>query len=770
MNELSYTEQIKRVCETSNEYEKLKKAYKKREEDIEQTLKRMELNESKIKELNNKLLSVYDIKAEWHKDASEKYEEEKAKISSWYKKEIQSIDDAEQWEDTQKENIIRTEYSKLLSQKKQKLQEVTQFLSDSNIKFENAREDYRVLEERIENSTLEENQIRLCISQIASNYDNVAKNEGFVQDLKDPRSVRASEADFKYSSISDKKLVKIAEKMNKGVYASSPDEYQRIPISEILVMAFASLAIVFEGIFIGLKFIYKPVNRIYKISNKLLYIAAVTSLLLFLLTSFGDGIVTVLFIIGIALITAFLGMITYNAVKYSNKAFRKEQNLEYFTVGYYFTYHRDDILLRIAANYFNNLRTETPEQLQTILQNEFGHLQLEKERAQHKLQTAKSNFDEAQKNFDEAQILFEEEMQNLNKKCNEQVRVSVSELQSARAKKREDILLTMTKRNEDNEKARKVEEDNIEQKAIREVNNRKQEISSIKEELSMLESKLQKLQNEQREIVEGIDQTIHENQKNATSYKKGEINIIGSRLENDQISNEFFVGMKKVTEQIGNKAYNVYRVTEIIHQKHPIIIVFDGVENEESNMVTQRFYGMIDSILGRMLTDTYLRAFKFVLIDSQGNRNGIIQNMETCAKDVDALEKYGAIKIITDSTGKAFESVISEQEKVLSNKTVEEINSTNKRSDIMAQYIIMSIRLYEKKSNEFVIKDLKKNLQKCVSNGIIPILFMSNTYFNKALDDIMLSIKEECNGYYYMFDLDSSEANVISIDKKIIKE
>ena len=61
-------------------------------------------------------------------------------------------------------------------------------------------------------------------------------------------------------------------------------------------------------------------------------------------------------------------------------------------------------------------------------------------------------------------------------------------------------------------------------------------------------------------------------------------------------------------------------------------------------------------------------------------------------------------------------------------------------------------------------------MKKCVSNGIIPILFMSNTYFNKALDDIMLSIKEECNGYYYMFDLDSSEANVISIDKKIIKE
>ena len=753
MEELTFAESLKSVSETASAYENLQRSYSEKDRKRTELEREISIVKEDIKKLSVGVMSVNDVKKELFAKIEKSYSGDIAAAKAEFENISKSIDDSENQDDQIKVKI-QEEYKCKIDDVYSKVDCVTEEVNSLSDQVAAAKSKCEELDEQINNSLLEENQIRLCAANIASEYENVADNAEFISDYKDPRGVTPEEAKDKFSSLSPKKIKRIADKMNRGAYVSSPEESKGFPVLEIFIMAITTLGTILKGLFHGIGLLYKPIYKFNKLVDKIAY-AAVVSTVLFLILwlfgiTFGNSIAMVLIFIFAVIIFAFLGMILFNLIKYSNKAFRKEQNLEYYTVGYFFTFSKDEILFKIASEYHANLKEKAPEELQNILKATFGEISNKKEIALSELNSYEEALALSKQKLSDAAKQYKNEESTLKEQCKEQIEKTLEQLQNERTQKREQAKVKYEQEITEIEKRTENAKINVEKDAMEEVEKKKQEILQKEQGLTQLEENKKAVAGEIDKIYDAVDNIVKRNNEMAKIYKKQDISAIDKRSVNDKISDSLTAGVfGYINKNLKTgKEEKIYRQVEIQHNKKPVIIIHN-IEDDESTIVTKNYYSIIDSLIGDLLGKTYLGAFRFVLVDSQGNRAGIVKNMETCQKSFDDLEHYGCIKVCTERSDKCFDDLLKEQEKLLDGKNIDDINDSKKHLDNMIKYNFLCIRIYSKKTNDFSISEFRRRIDSSLNNGIIPIVLMSENYFSEKKSDLEGTIKELCGAHYY---------------------
>lgn len=773
MDNITYGKGLEIVAESEREYKKQRNLYESKTQELTSVERTIRVIKESISELTKKISSIDDIKRESILDAEDTYSREMSRAERVLKETNSSIDNS-QAEDLEVQTSISADCQARINDSYIKVERAKEELENTEIMSVEAQRRCDELEEQIINSSLEDNQIKLCAVHIASNYDNVTNNAKFIEDFRDPRGAHPEDAQKKFASLSSKKIKRIASKMNSGAYVSSPDESRGLPILEILVMALTTLWMVIKGIFKGICVLYRPIHRFYEVTHKLIYGAVVTILLLllfiFISSRFGDGIVAVLFILLMVLIATFIGMILFNVIKYGNKAFRKEQNLEYYTVGYYFTYRKDEIMYKIASEYYTFLKTKNPDELERILQTTFGVLKEQKAGAEQEREEWQARLSNSQTVLEEVEAQFRGEKEQFERQRDSTIEQKLKELGDSRVTRRESAkkLYDETVANIARKKENSIA--NAEKNAVDTLARRKQEISDKENELQSVINEQNAIREELSEIAKKAALALEQNNKMAEEYKSKNISVVQRRAENDQLPGILVAGLTgcNYTNLVSGRTERIYSQCEMAHEKKPIIITCD-IEDDESKIVTESYYSFIDSLIGDLLGKTYIGAFRFVLVDSQGNKSGIVRCMETCRDSFDDLERFGCVKIMNDRTDKCFDEIIREQEKLLDGKSIDAVNESKKNLDNMVKYNFLCIRIYGKKSGDFTIGDFRKRIDNSLNNGVIPIVIMSQSYFEDKRGELEGTIRELCDKRYYKLGLNCSDNGIVK-EVNFIKE
>ncbi len=764
METLTFAESLKSVSETASEYEKYQRSYAEKYHKKTDVEKEISIIKEDIKKLSAGVMSVPDIKKELLTNVEKSYSMDVAAAKTKFENRNKFIDDSEN-QDGEIKLKIQEEYNRKISDAYSKVNNTTEEVDNLSNQIIVAKDKYEELDKQINDSLLEENQVKLCKEHIASKYENVADNAGFISDYKDPRGVTPEDAKNKFVSLSPKKIKKIADKMNRGIYVSSPEESKGFPILEIFIMTITALGIILKGLFQGIGLLYKPINKFSKLIDKIMY-AIVVSAVLFLILwvlgiTLGDSMAMILIFLFAVIILAFLGMILFNFIKYSNKAFRKEQNLEYYTVGYFFTSAKDEILFKIAREYHANLKEKSPEELQNILKATFGEISNKKEIALSELNSCEETLISSKQKLSDVTEQYKKEEITLKAQCKEQIVQALEQLQSERTQKREQAQIEYQQEIAEIEKRTENAKINVENAAIQEVEKKKQEILQKEQSLTQLEENKRAVVREIEKIYDAVDDIVKRNNEMAKIYKKQDISAIDKRTVNDKISDSLTAGVfGYVNKNLKTgKEEKIYKQVQIQHNKKPVIIIHN-MEDDESTAVTKTYYSFIDSLVGDLLGKTYLGAFRFVLVDSQGNRAGIVKNMETCQKSFEDLERYGCIKVCTEHSDKCFDNLLKEQEKLLDGKNIDEVNDSKKNLDNMVRYNFLCIRIYSKKTNDFSISEFRRRMDSSLNNGVIPIVLMSQNYFSEKQSTLEGTIKELCGAHYYRININKENNDI----------
>lgn len=729
------------------EYDDAEKAKSGLKEDIskeEANLKKLAEVEKEIDAKASKVFSqLSNEEAGKHLQSRAKLEQEKERI----KKERD-----ETWKDimTRKENGRMADFQKndaMFSKAKQKYNDAVEKYNQSEAKVDE-------LQKQFADTSREETKIKAFIPEVLEKYGHVKENEGFRSDFLDPRGATPQEAEQKFGVLPDKKLLKIAEAMNKGNYVSSPDESKGIPIMEIIKNMFGLMGSLLVG---GLERLYgvanQALNRKDRLKIQLIITGGLIAVIVTLAVMAGELIVSLLMKLLFVIVLVFAGMLLFNIIKFSNKALRKERNLEYYTVGYYFQEKEDEILYRIAKILYEKMKDSGEEELKKYLDQVWGNMpekirmaELERNKLQEELAAAEKDYDAAEDAHiaEEARIkehyseMLDRELAEMDlneKKQNEAAQATfLQEYQDADDE-------WIKKENEVKEAVQKEKE-----KCRRKTEKANANIASCKAQISELEEK----QSDLEKKAENLEQSSKDLRKAA---KGAEIDAVDVRSGNDTLPDKFLIGFKKGTALTGQQAsYTPFAPEYIRHGFKPVIISFSG-ENEESQNVGKNFYRMVDFMLADMITRTYLGAFTFQLIDSKGNKTSILNCMDSIHEGYETLEEAGIVRILTERADSAVDRIIAERERLLEGKTIDVVNEANKNLDNMVRYIILCIRVYNKQGTDFDMKQLNMRLNKCRNNGIIPVILMSEEVFEASKEWIQLPIKEQCDQIYYKWDL-----------------
>lgn len=761
MERPKYIRGLECISETARNFESKCNLYQRKQKEKNDCQATIDSIKYEIEELSSKALLIDDIKRDSLAMVEETYNNEMEDANRKYKASVDKIDEDEK-RDSEVCLSIQNDFNNRIHDAHKKVDDIEVEINENLRMAEEARRTVDKLEKQISNPTLEENQIELCAIHIASEYDNIVNNTDFIRDYRDLRGASPEEAQKKFQLLSAKRIKKIARKMNVGAYILSPDESKGLPIMEILMMAATTLWIVVKGIFQGIGLLYKPIRRFHKTTHKIIYVTVATLLLFLLLSSissrFGDGIVSVLFIVFIVIVATFFGMILFNVIKYSNKAFRKEQNLEYYTVGYFFTYAKHDILYKIAREYYTELKKKNPTELESILQSTFETLQSQKQMAIDELSVCEKRLDGSKSKMVSIEEQFEKEKDALEQQCKERIDSAVKSLREERETKRKLAKDELKQSIELITSKRENAINSAEKNAIETIERRKQDIERANENLAHEKEKLQSIVDELSVICVEVDNICKENNDMAAKYKEFDIDAIDNRMKNDKLPETLVAGLSKKKRKNLQSANEqiIYEPVKLQHNNKPIIITYNATD-DESTSVTESYYSFIDSLIADTLAKMYIGGFRYVLVDSQGNKSGIMKNMNACRSSFEVLEKAGCLKVCTESSNKCFEDIIREQETQLSSRSIEEVNEANKNLDNMVRYTFLCIRIYSKKSSDFTLGDFRKRIDSSLNNGIIPIIIMSQSYFAEKKADLEGTIKELCNNRYYMLDVNQKE-------------
>ena len=770
METYTYKRWLDLISESAAEYENQRKLYENKKKELYSIENKISGITTSINDLKNIVLSLDDSKEEAIEQSEIKFNEEVKVAKEALNKRISEINNSVAQDNIVEENINQ-EYSKKLSSVYENVANIEKQIKSTEKKLFNYKTESNKLELQINNTSLEENQIRLCAEEISCDYEEVANNTEFISDYRDPRGASPLDAQKKFNSLPAKKIKKIAEKLNSGAYVSSPDESKGFPISEILHMVSTTLWIILKGIFQGVSIFYKPVKRFYDFTHKVFYIFIITMLLLFLFIYVSDSLIDIIIVFAIGMICIFIGMILFNIIKYSNKTLRREWNLEYYTVGYYFTVKKEEILHKIASDYFSHLKANNPSELERILQSKIGVIAEKKYKVDLQLSEAQALLSKLYSDRDLAVNQYNVEKERLKEERIELINTTLEKLD----KDRKNDLLEINKECENKIELSKAKKENtianIRKNAVDTLEKSEKEILTNENQLKDVISKKEVILSCMKEIAMNANDALKKNNYIASEYKKQKIKIVEKRYENDQIPDTIVAGLRgtRLLNLESNEQETVYNKYELTHSKKPIILVCN-IEDDESIVLTENYYSFIDSLIGDLLGRTYIGAFRFVIVDSQGNKSRIVNHMEICKDSFDNLERFDCVKIINDSTDKCFDNIIKEQESQLRGKTIDLVNESKKNLDNMVKYNFLCMRIYSKKTSDFSIGDFRKRIDSSLNNGIIPILIMSQNYFSEKKMDLEGTIKELCDNVYYDFDLTINTKNNIKEIKMLRKE
>ena len=755
MDNITYKKGLEIVSESEREYKKQRNLYEDKAQELTSIEKKIQNIKECINELKKKIISIDDIKRNSILEAEEIYLKELNDAEQVLKETNIDIDNS-QGEDLGVKTAIKRDYHNRINDLYEKVDSAKNKVESNQKLVVETRKRCEELEEQISKSELEDNQIKLCAIHINSDYENVVNNTKFISDFKERSGIHSEDIQKKFNSLSSKKITRIALKMNSGIYASV-DESKGLPIIEIFMMALVTLWTVIKGIFQGICILYRPIYRLYKVTHKLIYGTVVTLLVFYLLSRLGEGIVTIISILLFGLIVIFLGLVLFNIIQYGNKAFRKEQNLEYYTVGYYFKLRKDEIMYKIASEYYHYLKIKNPIKLENILQTTFGDLKSQKKNAEVELDKLQSILLDSQKDLNTVEEQFRVEKEQLEKQCDNQIKCKLKEANNLRIVRREEAKKLYHEAVEASVRKKESTINNAEKNAINTFERGKQEILDKENELQNFISRQNTIREEMIDIARKVDLALEQNNEMALGYKSKNIRVVQKRAENDKIPNSLVAGLISCDyiNLVTGRSEKIYSQYVINHEKKPIIITCD-IEDDESKVITESYYAFIDSLIGDLLGKTYIGAFRFVLVDSQGNKSGIIRCMETCRDSFDALERFGCVKIMNDRTDKCFDEIIKEQENLLNGKAIDVVNEAKKNFDNMVKYNFLCIRIYSKKLSDFSLGDFRKRIDNSLNNGIIPIVIMSQNYFENKQSELEGTIKELCNNCYYKIEVNST--------------
>lgn len=765
--QLTYKRGLEIISESAKEYYEQRKLYENKKNELVKVEDRIQSIEKHISDLKKNTLSLDDLKKDRISKAEMDYARDIEEAERVLKQTIDTIDYSEA-EDREAEKAIKETYSDKINNAFANVVNIEDQIGNTEYRISEAELKCEDLNQQIHNSTLEKNQIKLCAAHIASDFDNVAKNAEFINDYQDPRGATPSEAKDKFSSLSPKKIKKIATKMNSGAYVSSPDESKGLPIMEILHMATATIWMILKAVFQGICLLYKPMYRFYKFTYKIIYVGAVTLalllLVLFISSRFGNGIITILLILLYVIIAIFIGMIVFNVVKFSNKTFRKELNLEYYTVGYYFTVAKDEILFKIASEYYADLKTKNPMELDRILQSTVGVLTDRKQGVDSELADLQVHLTELQSSFSAAKDAYSAEKELLEEERDVLISAKLEQLKNDRISRKDNAQKVYDEAVASSKRKKEHEIENAEQNAINTRERDEQEISDNERKLQDEIGLRDVINTEMKGIAGKAKHELERNNYMAVEYKKQEISIVEKRAENDQIPNILVAGLvgERLANLVTEEPEDIYKQYIIEHLKKPIIITCE-IDDDESKVLTENYYSFIDSLICDLLGKTYIGAFRFVLVDSKGNKPGIIKCMDACRTSIDELERFGCVKMIMGESirsDKCFDEVIKEQERLLNGKPIDSVNEAKKNLDNMVKYNFLCVRIYTK-ANDFQVVDFRKRIDSALNNGIIPIIIMSQNYFEEKRSDLEGAIRELCDNHYYQFELDKNASNSV---------
>lgn len=751
--EETYKRGLERLNELDQEYWLSHKTYKIKQEELSKIQEKITITEKKLEDLNTSIGSIDILKKKMLEQAESNYKkqiDEAKKLQEQAKREIIHLEE----QDQEVEISIKQKYERKLDHFQSKVKNVNTEIDHLADLVANAQEQSRDLEYRIQASAEKENQIRACAMYLEPEYAKVSQNAEFIKDYRDPRGATPEEAREKFLNMPPGKIKKIADKMNRGLYVSSPDESKGFPIMEIILAAFSTLFMVLKGIIQSIGFMYKPVFRFRKFKHKLIYSVVITIFMLLLLDfiswNYGGLIKSLVKLCFNGVWLSFLGMVAFNIFKYSNKAFRKEQNLAYYTVGYYFTFEKDEIMFKIASDYFAKLKEKNSDEIQNILQAVYGELEQKKIMIQEDMISYEQQLEGLTQKLTDTQEQISKEKLVLEEECKKEISDTLLKRQNEREKKGEQAQKDYELRLEKSKIMRQESIQNAEQDAIMTMKKQEQEIILQQEELKKLHDEVDCVNSELNKIYNMAEEQRQENHVLAEKYKKYELNIVEQRTINDQIPDTLVAGINGCISKNmkTHQVEKIYEVVKIKYNKKPIIITCD-IADDESIEVTKNYYSLIDSLIGDLLTKTYIGAFRFVLIDSQGSKRRIVDSMETCCDCFEELEKYGCLSVLCDNASKSFDAILKEQESKLDGKNIDDINEKNKNLDNMIRYHFVCVRMYSNKTSDFPISDFRKRIDNALNNGIIPIIIMSHNYFLEKKNDLEGTIRELCENHYY---------------------
>lgn len=221
MSEVSFEQILDKIKISKKNWQEYKIKLKEKEEEIEEIDKKIIEIRKKIEHKDSELKSVDSIKALLIEKASSDFKYDIDYNNKCYSASQKKFKEIISIKNSKIENEIKKKYSEIQTNNENEFLAAEKSLSDIKNIVECSELKCIELDNRISCANEESNQVKLCIPEIEQDYLNVAKNEGFIRDIKSSR-VEISEDDAikNFSFLSEKNIVKIAKKMNSGSYVS----------------------------------------------------------------------------------------------------------------------------------------------------------------------------------------------------------------------------------------------------------------------------------------------------------------------------------------------------------------------------------------------------------------------------------------------------------------------------------------------------------------------------------------------------------------------
>lgn len=451
-------------------------------------------------------------------------------------------------------------------------------------------------------------------------------------------------------------------------------------------------------------------------------------------------------------------LILIDSIRFIVNKIRYRRYKFYYAIGSCYINCSDTVLDIIAQYELDLLKQKSLSHLDAYIEEKRAPLQEKYEITKRDFEAKSSELQKLREEEHNLYVRVNNEIKDLrnNKKSDEAMKLKQLQSESEKELQNQDLYLQRKK----NEILKTY--DNLKNKAYKEFDSKasllKAKIEKSEESIFILQKDIDRIETDLQQIEKQYNHICETNKEHKSSLSNAEIKVIDNRAINDKLPSRYLLGFSKLQSEhrIKGTFPYIFGVTEIHHNGKPVFIIFDEAE-EESKVVSRKFYEMINYIVVGMLVETYVGALRFEILDSKSTKNVILEHMNHIGGAFDKLEEKGLIHFNKKESEISFSEIIKQREEELGGRKIETYNENRKNSDIMMKYIIALIRVYEGTSRSFPIKELNSKLNTCVANGILPILFMSENLFQAHKDVMKLPLSELCNGIYYKLTVRTSD-------------